>query len=193
MGQLRIIAGKLKGRRLKVPSHGEIRPTPERVREALFSILSDRLEGARVLDAFSGSGALGFEALSRGAGEVTFIESDPATARRLESGARELELATTVRVVSGDAQLQLTTAAAGRAFDLVLADPPYADPTAANFLQAMERDLILASAGLLVLERDARSEPLEPEMGVLRLLDSRRYGGTRLDFYAVTTSTGTPS
>src|SRR5260221_1874531 len=90
MGTLRIVAGRLRGRRLSVPSDAALRPTAERVREALFNILGQDLSGFDVLDLFAGSGALGFEALSRGAHRVVFVESNPRTAAALRRSAEDL-------------------------------------------------------------------------------------------------------
>ncbi|HET8592654.1 MAG TPA: RsmD family RNA methyltransferase [Solirubrobacterales bacterium] len=118
MPELRITGGELRGRRLKVP-RGDVRPTTERVREAVFSILGE-VSGARVLDLFCGSGALAVEALSRGAAEATLVDSDPRTAR---DNLEALGLEERARTVRSDAARFLGRAEQ-RSFDLVLCDPP---------------------------------------------------------------------
>jgi 16S rRNA (guanine966-N2)-methyltransferase len=119
-GTLRIIAGELKGRRIRVPA-GDVRPTPDRAREALFAILGDSVHGSRVLDAFSGSGALGFEALSRGARSVLFVESDPHVLATLRENARALAVEGRCSSVRGAALETLDGPGCGP-FDLILAD-----------------------------------------------------------------------
>jgi 16S rRNA (guanine966-N2)-methyltransferase len=168
VAEIRITGGELRGRRLHVPKTG-VRPTTGKVREALFSMLGD-VEGARVLDLFCGSGALGIEALSRGAAEATMVDTRPAAARRnLES----LGLDDRARVVRADAARFLRRAEAG-SFDLVLCDPPYrlADRLAADLVQLIPR--VLAQGGRLMLE----SSPERPLVLPLPLRTERTYGDT---------------
>jgi 16S rRNA (guanine966-N2)-methyltransferase len=152
---LRIIAGRHRGRRLRFPAGVEIRPTPDRVRETLFNWLQPRIDQARVLDVFAGSGALGLEALSRGAARVTFIEKDRRAAAAIETLLREWQ-ESMATVVCDDAFNWLKRDGAGP-FDIVFLDPPYA----ANLLA----DAAAALAGRLVpdarvyVERRAR-DPL---------------------------------
>ncbi|MFD5828168.1 16S rRNA (guanine(966)-N(2))-methyltransferase RsmD [Lentzea sp. NPDC060358] len=171
----RIVAGTAGGRRLKVPPKGT-RPTSERVREALFSSLESivDLDGARVLDLYAGSGALGFEALSRGAGHATFVESDRRAAEVLQANARELGF--------GNTTIAHRTAAAyvageGGEFDVVFADPPYAvgDDELAEVLRGIAPRL--AADAVLIVERASRSgEPAWPEE--VESLRAKRYGDT---------------
>jgi 16S rRNA (guanine966-N2)-methyltransferase len=119
---LRIIGGRHRGRRLRFPAGVEIRPTPDRVRETLFNWLQPRIVGAKVLDLFAGSGALGLEALSRGAAEVTFVERDRRAAAAIDTLLKEWG-ETTGTVVCADALAWL--AAGSAAFDIVFLDPPY--------------------------------------------------------------------
>src|SRR3954453_13668244 len=121
---MRVIAGSYGGRTLKAPAGDGTRPTSDRVREALFSILGDRVAGARVLDLFAGSGALGIEALSRGAASATFVDDAPAALRVLRANLEAL--GEDAEVVRADA-VRWLRAASGRAhqYDLVLLDPPY--------------------------------------------------------------------
>jgi 16S rRNA (guanine(966)-N(2))-methyltransferase RsmD len=174
---VRIIAGSLKGRRILVPPGSVIRPTPERVREALFSILAAQLPGARVLDAFCGSGILGLEALSRGAGRVVFADSDGAALGALRGTAQRLQLTDRAGWAPGAIPASLQGL---EPFDLIFADPPYrAD--AGPFLRAISNGNVLKTDGDLVLERDARRAP--PDTDGLALTRTERYGSTCLHFY----------
>ena len=173
-----IHGGRLRGTRLEVAEGRITRPTRSRVREALFSMLHDRLPGARVLDLYSGSGALGLEALSRGAAHATFVERDP---RALACLRRNLAAC---RLSPEQHTLLVTDAQAfepAASFDLVLLDPPFAlrEPIA----PALLRPGALAPDGLLVLEQpSARVAPLRA--GALALRESRPYGSSSLWIYA---------
>lgn len=168
MAELRITGGDLGGRRIRVP-RGAVRPTTERVREAIFSILGD-LSGARVLDLFCGSGALAIEALSRGAEEATLVDTDPRTAR---DNLELLDLAERARTVRATAARFLKTAESA-SFDLVLCDPPYrlADRLAADLDPEICR--VLAEGGRVVAE----TSPDRPLPLTLPLLTERAYGDT---------------
>jgi 16S rRNA (guanine966-N2)-methyltransferase len=170
---VRIVAGRWGGRRLTTPKGLATRPTSDRVRESLFSILGERVQGARVLDLFAGSGALGLEALSRGAQEVTFVDSAAAA---ISSVRANLEaLGAEAEVHRGDA-LRFLRAAPGKArhYDLVLLDPPYrlAAPLGRELSETLPP--VLAHDGLVVSESDRRA-PLALD---LPLTDERRYGDT---------------
>lgn len=165
---------------------GDIRPTSERIREALFSSVADILPGARVLDLFAGSGVLGLEALSRGAHVVWWVEKNDRTVKFLRQSVRGMtrDVGAETRVVRADVGGFLGTAGesdkAGP-FDLVLADPPYDKKWAAKLLPGLEGGDILKRGGLLVLEQSARETVLEPEgWGLLR---NKSYGDTRLLHY----------
>ena len=154
MGTLRLTGGALRSRSVRTPSGRAVRPTPARVKEALFSILSERVAGAAVLDLFAGTGALGFEALSRGAAVATFVEAHRPTADALRAAARDLGLDERVTVVVAPAE-RAARALPGR-FDLVFADPPYAQPfPAAAFATLRERGAI-DEGSLVVYEHSAR-------------------------------------
>jgi 16S rRNA (guanine966-N2)-methyltransferase len=177
----RIIAGELGGRRIAVPSDGT-RPTPERVREALFSALEANpgLDGAAVLDLCAGSGALGLEALSRGAAHALFVEADRRAAATLRRNAAALGLAAVARVRVAPVASVLA-APAPRRYDLLLADPPYATPDdeIVGWLRLALDHGWVAEDATLVLERPSRSGPLDwPEP--LRAGRDRRYGDTTL-------------
>ena len=172
---MRVIAGRFGGRRLSAPRGGRTRPTADRVREALFSVLGD-LAGARVLDLFAGSGALGIEALSRGAAEATFVDTAPAALRALRDNLAALEIgAQAAEVCRADARGFLRSARkAGREYDLVFLDPPYR--RAAALTRDLDRDLpAVLSPGARVAVETGRQAPLGL---ALPLLDERRYGDT---------------
>jgi 16S rRNA (guanine966-N2)-methyltransferase len=169
---VRIVAGEYGGRRLAAPRGGRTRPTADRVREALFSMLGP-VADARVLDLFAGSGALGLEALSRGAREATFVDSSAAAVRAVRANLEALGAAAEVR--RADARAFLRNArAAGRQYDLVFLDPPY--QRAGALAEALVEDLaaVLAPRARVVAESDRRS-PLELP---LPLEVDRRYGDT---------------
>ncbi len=181
----RIVAGTAGGRKLKVPPRGT-RPTSERVREALFSALQARLDldGAAVLDLFAGSGALGLEALSRGAGSVVLVESDARAAAVARDNVAAVGLpGASVRCAP---VASILAGSADAAFDLVLADPPYAVTGVAvhQMLTALVEGDWLAPEAVVVLERSSRSpETVWPE----RLLPAKvkKYGETRIEIAEV--------
>jgi 16S rRNA (guanine(966)-N(2))-methyltransferase RsmD len=181
VGQLRIIAGSLGGRRIAAPTIPGVRPTSEKVREALFAILGPRVAGASVLDAFAGSGAIGCEALSRGALRVVFVELDRRVARVLLRNLAALGVGDRSQVLIEDATNPQATIAASGPFDLIVADPPYGSGLAGSFVARVAEDRMLAPDGLVVLETGVRD--VEPAgSGSLRRVRSERYGDTRLDF-----------
>lgn len=174
----RIVAGTVGGRRIEVPPKGT-RPTSERVREALFSALESAIElgGARVLDLFGGSGALGFEALSRGAGHAVFVESDRRAAQILRRNAATLGLRS-VRVEQARVE-SVVQARPPEPFDVVLADPPYDldDVALHRILGSLAEHGWTAPGTVIVLERAVRSG--EPEWPTpLRGVRTRKYGDT---------------
>ena len=182
VGRLRIVAGSLKGRRIAAPTVGQVRPTSEKVREALFDILGGTVVGARALDAFAGSGAIGCEALSRGAREVVFVESDPRVARVLCANLGSLGVQDRSRILVVDATVDAIGIEALGPFDLILADPPYGGDMAARFLRRVSAGRLLGPGGLLVMEVASRGAALqaEPEIKWIR---RAAYGDTRLEFY----------
>lgn len=162
-----------------------MRPTSDRVREALFSILGQRVVEARVLDAFSGSGALGLEALSRGAAEIVFVEADRVAAEILEQNVRELGVTDRCRIFRADVLATLDGGAIGGSFDLVFADPPYGTDLAERFMERIGAGDWLSRRGWLIVEREAAAAPAEPAPEGLGHLRSARYGDTRLDLFAL--------
>lgn len=150
---VRIIAGRWRGRRLRFPGNAGIRPTPDRVRETLFNWLQGSIEGARCLDLFAGSGALGIEALSRGADSVVLVERDPRTAAYLQATLALLN-ASGGEVRKIDAQTFLRSA--GRRFDLVFLDPPFAEGALAPLLTTLANSGQLAPGARVYIEHAAR-------------------------------------
>jgi 16S rRNA (guanine966-N2)-methyltransferase len=174
---MRIIAGTHRGQTIFAPKGRDTRPTSDRVRENVFNILG-AVDGAVVLDLYAGSGAMGLEALSRGAARAVFVERDGDAVRAIERNLDKLRL--TATVLRQDAVTALAAeAASGRKYDLVLVDPPYEmysdiEPQLARYLP-----VLLADDGVVVLETDARVEPALP----LEQRTSRRYGAARITVY----------
>jgi 16S rRNA (guanine966-N2)-methyltransferase len=179
---MRIIAGSRKGARIFAPRGRDTRPTGDRVREAVFNLVGP-VEGMEVLDLYAGSGAMGLEALSRGAASATFVEADRAAAETIVRNLEKLALggATVLRV---DAARKLAgDVASGRRYDLVLIDPPYRMLAGVLSTLAAHLPAVVEPEGLVVVESDAREEPDLP----LPKRTSRRYGSAR-----VTVFTGPP-
>jgi 16S rRNA (guanine966-N2)-methyltransferase len=176
---VRIVAGSRKGHRIAAPGGAVTRPTGDRVREAVFSIVGS-IEGAAVLDLFAGSGAMGLEALSRGAASCVFVERDRAAARVIEANLEKLRLTGAV-VVTGDVAATLRAERdRGRLYDLVLVDPPYDEwerhqPRLVELVPAL-----LGDGALVVVETSARLEPELP----LAPVTTRRYGSARITVFS---------
>ena len=177
---MRIIAGSRKGARISAPKGKETRPTGDRVREAAFNLIGPgRVEDARVLDLFAGSGAMGLEALSRGAASATFVESDREACQTINRNLDKLGLEGAT-VLCQDALRALSTdARAGRRYDLVLVDPPYRRFSSLQNALIQHLPELLEPDGLLLVETSAAEEPELP----LAKRTSRRYGGARLTLF----------
>jgi 16S rRNA (guanine966-N2)-methyltransferase len=179
---VRVIGGSLGGRRLIAPHGSRTRPTSDRVREALFMTL-EPLDGLRVVDLFAGTGALGIEALSRGAAHVDFVERDPAARRALESNIATLSIVdrTTVWPLVLPQGLKRLS---GRllAADLVLVDPPYGDAAGLRVLEALGAAGCLAPEARVVFEHASRDDARE-SAGRLTRVRTRRYGDTAITLY----------
>jgi 16S rRNA (guanine966-N2)-methyltransferase len=185
MGELRVISGIWRGRWIKVGhdrAGGNIRPTSDRVRTSLFDKLSPELPGSKVLDLCSGTGALGIEALSRGAVHATFVEQSPGIARTLQRNLSELKVENALVRVDEALHAVRTFRRTGDRFDLILADPPYASALASRITAELDQDTLLNPGGLLVVEHDRR-ETLPEVRERLELEDERRYGDTVLTFF----------
>jgi 16S rRNA (guanine966-N2)-methyltransferase len=188
---MRISGGVHRSRQLVSPRGASTRPTSDRVREALFSILDSRgaIAGARVIDFFAGTGALGLEALSRGAAHATFVENDRRALEALARNIDALRERPRTRVVPQAAARSAATLAGDEA-TLVLCDPPYADVTreegVAKLLAALESHRVLHAGALLVLEHATRDKLSLPNGSSFREEDARVYGDTTLSFYLYT-------
>jgi 16S rRNA (guanine(966)-N(2))-methyltransferase RsmD len=181
---MRITGGALRSRQLRAPRGDATRPTSDRVREALFSILGD-IVGVRVLDLYAGTGALALEALSRGAAHATLVESGREPLAVLRANVAALGVESRVRVVAQAVERAAKALGEPAApFDLVFADPPYADvrgdAPAVRALAALA-PTVMSDGGILVLEHAERDEP--PAIEGLGLEETRRYGDTSLSFY----------
>jgi 16S rRNA (guanine966-N2)-methyltransferase len=200
---MRIIAGTLKGRRLAAPTWEGLRPTSDKLRETLFNVIADRTENARFLDGFAGTGAVGLEALSRGAAHVTFIEKDPRACRLIEENAERCGVTDGYIIVRGgfagggvvndggarqkrgDSARRprprpgpLGPLAALGPFDVIFLDPPYADPVIADAMRAAVT--WLTPSGLLIVEHAARDPTAEPSG--MRLTRDLKSGDSALAF-----------
>jgi 16S rRNA (guanine(966)-N(2))-methyltransferase RsmD len=181
---MRVIAGALKGRRLRAPDWPGLRPTSDRLKETVFNILAPRLEGARVLDGFAGTGALGIEALSRGAAEVTFIDSDRRAQALIADnlalcGIQNRYAILPMTMAAGIERLR--TAASFAPFDIVLLDPPYATSPGAALHGA---DVVVSDMGVVVLEH-ARKVASPEHAGRLVRVRQVRSGDSTLSIYQV--------
>jgi len=191
---LRVIAGSARGRQLTGFSGQAIRPTPDRVREALFSILFSRcgnISGMRVLDLFAGTGALGIEALSRGAGHAWFVDSAPLAISTIGSNLQRCQLPAKATILHRDVWQALPALTSSGPFQLIFADPPYKQDAGPRLLTEINRLHLLAPGGLLVLET-ANDAPLPQDPAGLQLLDQRRYGLTMLHLFQKPDLEGSP-
>jgi 16S rRNA (guanine966-N2)-methyltransferase len=188
---MRIIAGMAKGMPLAVPRSG-VRPTADRIREAIFSSLGERVIGATVLDLFAGTGALGLEAASRGAASVAFVEQSRSALTSLEKNVetfrKNRDVSCALRIIRADAFNQLRKLAGGRHnFSLVFADPPYGE-TAQALLASEHLPPLVATGGLFVLESARRDQLNVPPLW--KLIRESVYGDTRASFLARSETVG---
>jgi 16S rRNA (guanine966-N2)-methyltransferase len=175
---IRVIAGSLKGRRLATPDWTGLRPTSDRLRETLFNILAPRIASARVLDGYAGTGAVGIEALSRGAAHVTFVEQDPRAQRLIEENLRRCGVADRYAIIR--AGLAGAATKLGVSFDIVFLDPPYG---ATNLADALDSgSSLVAEGGLLVIEHATR-DPAPSATAALTRGREVTQGDSALAFY----------
>ncbi len=181
---MRIVGGRLRGRRLTAPEDRDTRPTSDRSREAVFNILeagrlvwAGAVSGSRVLDAFAGTGALGLEALSRGAAAAVFMETGPAARRLCRANIAALDLENEAELLACSA---VKPPPASQPCDLVFLDPPYGQGLATAAITALDRQGWISEEALLLVELEAK-EPFSPPEG-FKPLDERRYGKARMVF-----------
>jgi 16S rRNA (guanine966-N2)-methyltransferase len=175
---VRIIAGQLKGRQLKSPTWDGLRPTSDRLRETLFNILAPRIEGARMLDGYAGTGAVGLEAISRGAAHVTFVERDRRALALIDANLAACRVEDGYTIEVGDVVAVLQRQRSDAPFDLVFLDPPYDIADTGAMLDAAVR--LLTPNGLLVVERATRRD-LDIPASLTRARDVRS-GDSTLTF-----------
>lgn len=177
---MRIIGGKLRSRKFEAPEGMSTRPTSDRAKVALFNILHDALDGARVLDGFAGSGALSFEAISRGAALAVLFDADEAAAALLKKNAEKLGIEESVEIRRADFMTDAPKLVGKYSFDIVFLDPPYASGLMEGALRIA--DLLLAPGGVAVAEHSESTE-LPEAVGNLLPNGSRRYGAASFTFY----------
>jgi 16S rRNA (guanine966-N2)-methyltransferase len=183
---VRIIAGEFRGRHLLTPKGRSIRPTSDRVREALFNVVAPHIAGAHVLDLFAGTGALGLEALSRGAAQAVFVDHDAEAIRLIRENIRLCGVQDRVRVLRRPILPSLTALAAQRPhlgwFDLIFLDPPYGQGLVSVVLECLA-ELRLAAAPALAVAEHHRQDAIPAVCGAWRRIKERRYGDTVVSFF----------
>lgn len=181
---MRIAGGEWRGRNLRVPAGDAVRPTQDRVREALFSMLLGELPGAAFLDLFAGSGSVGLEALSRGAARATFVELAPRHLACLQANVAMLKAEARCALARADVYQWLATAAVGDGFDIAFADPPYelgATQGYAQMLVTLAERNVVKVGGLFIAEMKSHQDP--DENPAWELCRDRTYGQTRIAIY----------
>lgn len=184
---MRIVAGTAKGRALEgpKPTSRHIRPTADRVRETLFNILGQWLDGHAVLDLYAGTGALGLESLSRGAGKAVLVDQDREALGLCRQNTDHLGFTAQVEILSMPvARAVETLGKRGAKFDLIFADPPYAARVVEGVLEQVARAGVLAPGGTVIVEHDKREPAPESHEGFSRV-DERRFGDTVVSFFRI--------
>lgn len=182
---MRVIAGEFKGRRLKAPRGWDVRPTSDKVKGALFNIIGSRIDGARVIDLFAGTGNVGIEALSRGAGHVMFVENDPEVRALLAANLATCGISSTKSTLwkgRGVASLISHLKRQPSSYGLVFADPPYHRPETFRLLRPFLQGLALEPGGWLVIEHASHMASPTPTLP-MRQLRQYPYGDTMLSVY----------
>ena len=183
---MRIVGGEARGRPLRAVPGTTTRPTADRVRQSLFDLLGQRMEGLSVLDLYAGTGAMALEALSRGAASAVLIESDARACAAIFHNIAALKYDERAELIRGEVPGALSQLR-GRRFDLVFSDPPYALEAAGQTLAALHGDDLLAPGARVVLEMGRGEKTPAPPDGV-SLVDERRYGDTRIAVFAAAAS-----
>ncbi|MGI6778723.1 MAG: 16S rRNA (guanine(966)-N(2))-methyltransferase RsmD [Acetivibrionales bacterium] len=179
------MSGTAKGHKLKTLKGLSTRPTSDKVKEALFNIVSQYVKGADVLDLFAGTGNLGIEALSRGASSAVLVDKSMECHNIIKQNLIHTKLMDRAEILTGDViRVLLKLAGEGRSFDIVFMDPPYCKNFAKDTLQIVSDNGIIKNDGIVVIERDIKDE-IPQEVGRLRLLRDGKYGNTVLSFYKI--------
>ena len=181
--KMKIIGGEFGGRRLKTLKSIKMRPTPMRVKEALFNILGNRVVGSSFLDLYAGSGQIGIEALSRGAEEVIFVDNHPSAVRLIRTNLGFLHPEKSLKIPRNNVLKAISNLSRGKKrFDIIFLDPPYESRLVKNTLQALAKSDILKTPTLVIAEHH-KSLDLDKEIGSLERVRQERYGDTVLTFY----------
>jgi 16S rRNA (guanine966-N2)-methyltransferase len=176
----RVLGGSIRGRKLEGPRGLEFRPTMAQVKQFIFNILGDRIENARILDLFSGTGSLGIEALSRGAAFVTFVDSSDEAVRILSRNIKTCGFETASRVQRADVFRFLERVA--EPFDLIFADPPFKNDLRQGIVHGVDQSVSLKPEGLLILEHEIHDQ--DEEKHRLSLVRQKRFGHCMVSIYA---------
>lgn len=180
---MKIIAGTIKGKPLRMLKGLDIRPTPNKVKEALFHMLQEKISGARFLDLFAGSGSVGIEAISRGAGEVLFVDSDKRSVKLINENLGRCGVQSGCRVFCSDGILFLRSLKKNsKKFDIVFLDPPYGSDLGESSLDEISKAGILKDDGLIVFEHFHKKEVGE-RYGLFKRSRTKKFGDTCLSFF----------
>lgn len=180
---LRVISGSARGHKLKTIKGNTTRPTSDRVKESLFNIIAEYINGADVLDLYAGTGNLGIEALSRGANSAVFVDKSSECISIIQENLKHTKLIDKANLISGDANNTLNKLSQkNMAFDIIFLDPPYSKNFIKEILEIIEKNDIIKNDGIIIAEHDI-NDSVEEEIGKLKLVRSKKYGDTVLSFY----------
>ena len=180
---MRVITGQAGGRKLKAPKGMDTRPTSDRTKESLFNIIGQRIIDATFLDLYAGTGAIGIEAISRGALKAVFVENNPRAIRIIRDNLNSTGLADMAEVISREVDVAIQTLSKGpRKFDIIFLDPPYLRDLVQKSLVTLDKNKILATEGLVITE-SSKLDTLPEKAGSLEMLRQEKYGDTILSFY----------
>jgi 16S rRNA (guanine966-N2)-methyltransferase len=181
---MRITGGEARGRLIRIKKGSPVRPTADRVRESLFNIISGGIAGKSLLDVFAGSGIVGFEALSRGAGRVVFVEKNLRIAEALMDMVKKMGFALKADVIAAPFFMALKILfLRGDKFDIIFADPPYNRGMVKDFLCLLNSKKLMAEAAVLIIQHSVKEEIGKLEENSFLLTDQRKYGDTMLSFF----------
>ncbi|UCG77724.1 MAG: 16S rRNA (guanine(966)-N(2))-methyltransferase RsmD [Nitrospirota bacterium] len=175
---MRIISGRSKGRKIRHDGSDDLRPTSSKVRESIFNILSDKIENSRFLDLFAGTGAVGIEALSRGASECTFVESNSRRVKKLKNDLEALGLSGRSKVVHEDS-MEFIVRAKKTLYDIIFADPPYDYKELEGILDNLANMDIIDSNGIVVIEHSSKRK-MQNTYGNIKTVKTYKYGDTSI-------------